>query len=66
MDLQMNLKSKCFQNHSYNSKPIEKKRKEKLLLVKTKSLDFEIQNNGCNEPQEQVLPKSIILTQKQH
>jgi hypothetical protein len=65
MDLQMNLKNKCFQNHLYNSKPIKKKRKEKLLLVKTKSLDFEIQNNGCNEPQEQGLPKSIIPTQKQ-
>jgi hypothetical protein len=68
MDLQMNLKNKCFQNHSYNSKPIETKKKFnflKILLVKTKSLDFEIQNNGCNEPQEQVLPKSIIPTQKQ-
>jgi hypothetical protein len=34
-------------------------------LVKTKSLDFEIQKNGWNEPQEQVLSKSIIPTQKQ-
>jgi len=63
MDLKMNFKNKCFQNHSYNSKPIKKKKK--LLLVKTKSFNFEIQNNGCNEPREQVLQKSIIPTQKQ-
>jgi hypothetical protein len=38
MDLQMNLKNKCFQNHLYNSKPIKKRKK--TPIGKNKILGF--------------------------
>jgi hypothetical protein len=38
---------------------------QKLLLAKIESQNFEVRNNGlANETQKEILPKSLIPTQK--
>jgi hypothetical protein len=62
---QQQIRNKCSQNHTSQSFFFQTTN-QKLLLMKIESQNFEVQNNGlANETQKEMLPKSLIPTQKQ-